>query len=225
MIAARLAGIRDWVFDLDNTLYSAESTMYDAIGQRMTAYVARATGLDPVAAEALQERYFLEYGATVVGLVRHHAIDAADFLADVHDVDASLVMPDPELRTLIDALPGRKFVFTNGGGSHAQRMIARLGLDGAFADIVDIEAVALEPKPQAGAYRRLIERCGLDPAHTILVEDTLRNLIPAAELGFLTVLVGAVHPDPLPPYVHHMAHDLKDFLRDALRVDRSGAAA
>jgi putative hydrolase of the HAD superfamily len=225
MNSARLGGIQDWVFDLDNTLYAAESTLYEAIGLRMTAYIARALALDAVAAEALQERYFLEYGATVVGLARHHAIDAADFLADVHDVDSAVIAPDPELRALIAALPGRKFVFTNGGGGHAERMIARLELAGVFDDVVDIEAIALEPKPQHGAYRRLIERCQLEPARTVLVEDTLRNLIPAAELGFLTVLVGAVHPDPPPAYVHHVAHDLKDFLRAALCVDRSGAAA
>ncbi|MEJ0060006.1 MAG: pyrimidine 5'-nucleotidase [Terricaulis sp.] len=225
MNTSRLASVRDWVFDLDNTLYSAESTLYEAIGVRMTAYIARAVGLDLVAAEALQERYFLEYGATVVGLARHHAIDAADFLADVHDVDSSVIVPDPDLRALIAALPGRKFVFTNGGGGHAERMIARLELAGVFDDVVDIEAVALEPKPQHGAYQRLIDRCQIEPARTALVEDTLRNLIPAAELGFLTVLVGAVHPEPPPPYVHHVAHDLKDFLRDALRVDHGGAAA
>ena len=45
------------------------------------------------------------------------------------------------------------------------------------------------------------------------MEDTLRNLEPAHDLGFVTVLVGAVHPDPRPEYVDRYAHDLKTFLQ------------
>jgi putative hydrolase of the HAD superfamily len=210
------AKIDEWVFDLDNTLYPAEATLYDAIGRRMTAYVSRVTGLDAVKAEALQERYFLEYGATVVGLVRHHEVDPEHFLADVHDVGEGLVAPDPELNALIAALPGRKFVFTNGGGGHAERILDQLGLAAAFDDVVDIVAGGLQPKPQIEAYRRLIARCDLKPERTAFIEDTLRNLIPAAELGFITVLIGPVHPDPLPDYVHYAAHDLKALLREFL---------
>lgn len=219
------AHIQDWVFDLDNTLYPAESTLYQDIGRRMTAYVARLTGLDAVEAEALQERYFYEYGATIVGLVRHHGVDAADFLADVHDVDVGVVAPDPELAALIGALPGRKFIFTNGGGGHGQRLAARLGLDGLFDGVFDIESVGLTPKPQPEAYRRLVALARLDPPRAVLVEDTLRNLEPAATLGFTTVLVGPVHPDPPLAYVHHAAHDVKSWLRTVLRVDRNSADA
>ncbi|MES1157436.1 MAG: pyrimidine 5'-nucleotidase [Alphaproteobacteria bacterium] len=224
-----IAGLRgatlDWVFDLDNTLYPAESTMYDAIGVRMTDYIARAVGLDHAEAEALREHYFIEYGATVVGLHRHHNIDAGDFLAYVHDVDAELVRPDPELHNLIAALPGRKFVFTNGGGGHAERIVERLGFAGLFDDLFDIESAALEPKPQIGAYTRLIERFALQPERAVLIEDTLRNLMPAAELGFITVLIGPVHPEPAPAYVHHHAHDLKALLREILAIDPPAATA
>ena len=215
----------DWVFDLDNTLYPAESTMYDAIGARMTAYIARSLNLDHAESEALQERYFDEYGATVVGLARHHGIDAADFLAHVHDVEAELVHPDPELRDLIARLPGRKFVFTNGGGGHAERIVERLGLNGLFADLFDIESAGLEPKPQRAAYTRLIERFGLTPQNAVLIEDTSRNLIPAAELGFITVLIGTVHPEPAAPYVHHHAHDLKALLREIVGIDPESPSA
>jgi FMN phosphatase YigB (HAD superfamily) len=45
------------------------------------------------------------------------------------------------------------------------------------------------------------------------VEDTLRNLEPAHALGFMTVLVGPVHPSPLPAYVDHYAPNVKTFLR------------
>jgi putative hydrolase of the HAD superfamily len=219
-----LAHLRDFVFDLDNTLYAAESTLYDDLGARMTAYVARATGLAHDAALELQERYFHDYGASVVGLVAHHGVDAADFLAYVHDVDLAAVAPDPELALLLDALPGRTFVFTNGGGGHAERVTARIGIAHCFDGLFDIADAGLRPKPQPEAYQRLIAKFAIDPARALLVEDTLRNLEPAAALGFTTALVGPVHPEPRPPYVHLHAHDVKTLLSDLIRIDRDGSS-
>ncbi|HYD72192.1 MAG TPA: pyrimidine 5'-nucleotidase [Candidatus Binatia bacterium] len=201
-----------WVFDLDNTLYPV-AEIYDEIGERMTAYISRRLALGRAEALAVRERYFHQYGATVVGLARHHGIDAHDFLADVHDADYSVLSPDAELAELIAALPGRRIIFTNGGGGHPQRALDRLGLAHVFEAIVDIETCALAPKPQLEAYERLIEQCRIDPAETLLIEDTLRNLEPADALGFTTALVGPVHPEPRPPYVDHWARDVKELLR------------
>ena len=211
MNAARTS-IREWVFDLDNTLYPAP-TLYDAVGARMTAYIARAVGVGADEALVLRERYFHQYGATVVGLAAHHGVDAHDFLADVHDVDYSVLAADPELGALIAALPGRKLIFTNGGGGHGQRALARLGFTDIFDAVFDIEAAGLAPKPQPEAYERLIARFDIDPARALLIEDTLRNLEPAHALGFTTALVGPVHPEPRPDYVHHWAEDVKALLR------------
>ncbi len=202
-----------WVFDLDNTLYPV-AAIYNEIGERMTAYIARTLALGRAEAVAVRERYFHQYGATVAGLAAHHGIDAHDFLADVHNADYSVLSPDLELAELIGGLPGRRIIFTNGGGGHAERALDRLGLTHVFETIVDIETCGLTPKPQREAYERLIEGCGIDPRETLLIEDTLRNLEPAHALGFTTALVGAVHPEPRPAYVDHWAHDVKILLRE-----------
>ncbi len=204
--------IRDWVFDLDNTLYPAP-TLYDEIGERMTSYIARAAGVDHDAALDLRERYFHRYGATVVGLAQHHGVDAQDFLTYVHDADYSVLAPDPELAALLSALPGRKIVFTNGGGGHGERVLERLGLSHCFEQIFDIEAAGLAPKPQPQAYQRLVSACAIEPARAALIEDTLQNLIPAHDLGFATALVGPVLPEPRPIYVHHWGRDVKLLLQ------------
>lgn len=209
-MASPFASIEAWVFDLDNTLYSTP-LLYDAVGERMTAYIARALGVDEDEALILRERYFDEYGATVVGLSRHHAMDAHDFLAHAHDVDYSVLDPDPELGALIERLPGRKIVFTNGGGGHGQRALAQLAIAHCFELVFDIEAAGLAPKPQRAAYERLIAACGIDPAASVLVEDSARNLEPARALGFTTVLIG--EPSP---HADHVAPDAKAFVRSAL---------
>lgn len=209
------ANIRTWVFDLDNTLYPAP-VLYDEIGVRMTAYIARKLSLAAADAQILRERYFHEYGATVVGLARHHAIDAADFLRDVHTADHSVLTPDPELRDLIAALPGRRIIYTNGGGGHAERVLESLALADIFDAVFDIEACALTPKPQRESYARFIAASDVTPTQALFIEDTLRNLEPAHELGFTTALVGPVHPEPKPAYVDHWAPDVKALLRTLL---------
>ena len=209
-MAGPFASIEAWVFDLDNTLYSTP-LLYDAVGERMTAYIARALAISDAEALELRERYFDDYGATVVGLSRHHAVDAHDFLAHVHNVDYSVLDPDPELGALIEQLPGRKIVFTNGGGGHGQRALAQLAVEHCFELVFDIEAAGLAPKPQHAAYERLISACGIDPAKSVLIEDSARNLEPARTLGFATVLVGAKSP-----HADHTAPDAKAFLRSVL---------
>lgn len=208
--------IRHWVFDLDNTLYPA-SDLYDEIGGRMTDYIARTLALDVAAALEVRERYFYQYGATVVGLARHHGIDAHDFLNDVHQADHSVLTPDADLRALIAALPGQRVIFTNGGGGHAERVLKSLKLDDLFHAVFDIEAAALTPKPQPACYERLIETLDINPRRALLIEDTLRNLEPAHELGFETALVGGVHPEPWPAYVDHYAHSATELLRQLTR--------
>lgn len=215
-MSERFAHIREWVFDLDNTLYPAPA-LYDAIGERMNAYIARAVGVDADEALELRERYFHIYGATVVGLSKHHDVNPGDFAAYVHDVDYSVLAPDPELGALIGALPGRKLIHTNGGGGHGQRALAALGFTQMFDAVFDLEAAGWAPKPQPAAYARLIEAHAIAPQHALFVEDTLRNLEPAHELGFTTALVGPVHPEPRPAYVDHWARDLKALLRAARR--------
>ncbi len=219
-MGAALASIEAWVFDLDNTLYSTP-LLYDAVGDRMTAYIARTLGLNDAEAVVLRERYFEDYGATFVGLSRHHAIDAHDFIAHVHDVDYSVLDPDPELGDLIAELPGRKIVFTNGGGGHGQRALAQLAIAHCFELIFDIEAAGLAPKPQRAAYERLIAACGIDPPRTLLIEDSARNLEPAHRLGFATALIGAESVNAA--HVHHAAPDVKAFLRSVLSTLASEA--
>lgn len=214
---------RTWVFDLDNTLYPAR-TLYDEIGERMTDYIAGALGVDAPQALQLREHYFHLYGATVVGLVRHHGVDASDFLHHVHDADVSVLAPDPELRDLIAALPGRAIVFTNGGGGHGQRVLDRLGLADLFEAVFDIEAAGLAPKPQRESYKRLMAAHAVAPAASILIEDTLQNLEPAHQLGFATALVGPVHPEPRPSYVDHWARDTKALLQTIARARESREA-
>ena len=76
-----------WFFDLDNTLHDASSDIFPYINDAMTSFVARRLHLDREAASQVRNRYWQQYGATLLGLVKHHAIDPHEFLYETHRFD------------------------------------------------------------------------------------------------------------------------------------------
>jgi len=210
-----LTTITDWVFDLDNTLYPASADLFAQIDVRMAAFIADLLGLPPEKARALQKQYFREHGTTLRGLMDSHGVAPRAFLDFVHDIDLSVLDPDRRVIDGLARLPGRKLVFTNGDVAYANRVLAALGLDGAFEAVIDIEATGWTPKPMGEAYRTLAAALP-DPRRALFVEDMARNLRPAKALGMTTVWVdnGSEHGahDACPSYIDHRIHDVGAWL-------------
>lgn len=188
MLAA-LHHVRNWVFDLDNTLYPASADLFGLIDVKMTSFVQDLLGLDWASARALQKDYFHAHGTTLSGLMADHGVDPHRFLAYVHDIEMDALQEDRRLVEAIARLPGRKLIFTNGDAAYAGRVLARLGLSESFEAIHDIHACAYEPKPQPRAYQLMTQAFGIDPAESLFVEDMARNLKPAKAIGMTTVWV------------------------------------
>jgi putative hydrolase of the HAD superfamily len=202
-----------WLFDLDNTLYPVEAEFMGLIEKRMTAFVARETGLPYEAAHALQKRYLHEHGTTLAGLMAHHEIDPERFLNEVHDVSMDGLVADPALDAALGRLPGRRLVFTNGDAGHADRVLKKLGIAHHFEAVFHITSADYIPKPQPEAFARMIRAHEVDPRVTAFFEDSERNLAPAAALGMTTVLVGPHAEASSAPHVHHRARHLAPFLQ------------
>ena len=214
-MTADLRHIDTWLFDLDNTLYPAESGFMEAIVGRMTDFVERVTGLPREEAFRLQKAYLAEHGLTLKGMMLHHGVDPQDFHAIFHDMSLEALAHDPDLLAALERLPGRRLIFTNADDVHAGRVLQRLGLSHLFADVFHIGAAGYEPKPSPQAFARMSAAHAIDPAATAFFEDAERNLAPAAALGMTTVLVGAHAPQSTAPFVHHRTAKLAPFLRDA----------
>jgi putative hydrolase of the HAD superfamily len=185
----RFAHIRDWIFDLDNCLYPASTGLFALIDERMTAYIQRLLGCDPVEARRVQKAHFHEHGTTLAGLMKEHEIDPHDFLVDVHDIPLDRVQCDERLARLLPRLPGRRFVFTNGDAPYARRVLEAIGVHAHFDDLHDIHASRYRPKPDPHGYELLCDRFGIDPLQALLVDDMAQNLGPAKALGMTTVWV------------------------------------
>ena len=222
----RFATIEGWVFDLDNTLYPASQNLFALIDKRMTAFFGEALAVERDEAYRLQKQFLGEYGTTLAGLMNKHGLPPGPFLDFVHDIDVSVLTPDPALSDALAALPGKKFIFTNGTVAHAERVMGQLGVAAHFEDIFDIVAGDYLPKPNPGIYPAMLARFGLNAANTAFFEDMARNLTPAHQLGMTTILVEesgrdsleamnmpAEYRDHEAAHIHHKTDNLTDFLK------------
>ncbi len=225
--ASHFAHVRDWVFDLDNTLYPHHTNLFSQIDVRMTAYVSQLLQLPRDEARAVQKELFREYGTTLRGLMELHNIDPDDFLEKAHDIDYSWLAPDPDLGDAIRALPGRKFIFTNGSRSHAEKAARQLGILEQFDEIFDVVAAGMIPKPARQTYDKFMGLYRVDASRAVMFEDLARNLTVPKAIGMKTVLIvprnfeptfseiweaDADHSDD----VDYVTDDLASFLRAAL---------
>ncbi len=184
-----LLNIKNWIFDLDNTLYSPEEEIFSQIDERMTTFITDKFKVDDEEAFNIQKKYFLEYGTTLSGLMKKNNIDPDEFLEFVHDIDLSILEPNKELNEIISGLPGKKFIFTNGSKKHAENVLRKLEMNKLFDDIFDIKDSNFIPKPNKDAYVNFIRKMGIDTKHSIMFEDIARNLQPAKDLGIISVLI------------------------------------
>ena len=160
-----------------------------------------------------------EHGTTLAGLMANYAVDPEKFLHEAHDVPMDSVEPNPVLADTIRALPGRKFVLTNGARDYAGRVIARLGFTDLFDGVWAIEDMDLVPKPEPATFRRFLKTFDIDAHSAIFFEDTPRNLTPAKSLGMTTVLVGDGRGKPLGDWIDYQTPDLMTFFKQTVAED------
>jgi putative hydrolase of the HAD superfamily len=184
---------RVWLFDLDDTLHDAASASMPGLHVAMNAYIERHLGLPPEAASALRRRYWQRYGATLLGLVRHHAVRPAHFLEETHrlpGLEAAVRGHRADLAALA-RLPGRRVLLTNAPAAYAERVLAALGCRHLFHDVIAVEQMVMfgqwRPKPDARMLTALAARLRVAPSRCVLVEDSPGNLQGARRAGWRTV--------------------------------------
>ena len=185
----KLKLIKYWIFDLDNTLYSGQTKVFDQVSKKMSEYISKKLNISTVEAKEIQKNYFHEYNTTLNGMIKNHKIDANEFLEFVHNIDIDFLKKDQMLSEELNKLDGKKIIFTNGSRKHALNVTKRIGIDQYFDDIFDIVDCEFVPKPAIQPYKKLVEKHNIDPKLCGFVEDIARNLKPAYEMGMKTVWI------------------------------------
>jgi putative hydrolase of the HAD superfamily len=182
-----------WLFDLDNTLHDASHAVFSPTNHAMTDYIVEHVGLPWHEAHALRQHYWHHYGATLLGLIRHHGVNPSHFLEQTHrlpGLEQRLRMSAHD-RIAVKRLPGRKVIVTNAPRTYALRVLKTLRLLGLFDELIAIEDMTAfghwRPKPDPRMLRCIAARLKVPLHRCVLVEDTLINLKAAYALGMRTV--------------------------------------
>lgn len=211
-----LAHVESWIFDLDLTLYAPEHNIMEQVRDRIALFVEDYFDIDSEAAHKIRHAYWKSYGTTLGGLMAEHGVDLHAYLDFVHDVDLSLLKPCERLRAGIEALPGRKLIFTNADAPYVKRILAARGLDDLFEGMFDIHDMKHRPKPAPTSYEAFCTAFDIRPDRALFIEDSAHNLEPAKALGMTTVWVrhesDAQAARERPPYVDHEITDLAEWL-------------
>jgi putative hydrolase of the HAD superfamily len=213
-----LTKIKYWLFDLDNTLYSGDTKVFDQVDKKMSAFISEKLKISIEEAKKIQKNYFHEYKTTLNGMIKNHKIDANEFLEFVHDVDLSFLKPDKPLENEISKLTGKKIIFTNGSRAHAKNVTKRIGIDKLFDGVFDIVESDFIPKPSIEPYKKIIENYKIEPQYCIFFEDIARNLKPAHELGMKTVWIKNDEPWAAEfsdaDFINYKTSNLANFLKE-----------
>ena len=217
-----LSKIKFWLFDLDNTLYDGATKVFDQVDKKMSKFISEKLSVSLEEARKIQKNYFQEYNTTLNGMIKHHKIDADEFLEFVHDVDLSFLNKNEFLEEEIKKLNGKKIIFTNGSRAHALNVTKRIGIDRLFDGIFDIRDCNFVPKPSIEPYKKLVENYKIEPQYCIFFEDIARNLKPAHELGMKTVWIknnepwAAKYSDQ--DFINYKTDNLAKFLKEINEV-------
>ena len=199
--------IRFLLFDLDDTLYPRSAGVMAQIARLIRRFMVETLRVTPDEADALARVYHHDYGTSLQGLLVNHQIDPEPYLHYVHNLTLDGLHPDPALDRMLAGLPVEKVIFTNADRAHAERVLQRLGVRDHFSRIVDVAAVGYVSKPNLPAYTACLRLLDARPDQCVMIEDSVRNLQPAAALGMVTVLVGG-DPADRADYSIATIHDL-----------------
>ena len=169
---------RVWIFDLDNTLHDATAAIFPSMHVQINEFLKRHFGVNDEAANRMRHDFWLRYGTTLNGLMRHHGMDPRRFLAETHVFPelADIVVHENALKHALARLGGMKLVFSNA---------PRHYVDGVYT----IEDARYRGKPAAHGFHVLLRKHNLDPHRCAFVDDILHNLRTAHRLGMSTVWV------------------------------------
>jgi putative hydrolase of the HAD superfamily len=191
MTGSARAGQKTWLFDLDNTLHNATPHIFPHINRSMTAYIVEHLRVDEAEATQIRQHYWQRYGATLLGLVRHHGTDPNHFLWHTHQFPdlKRMVVFERGLKAMLRRLPGRKIVFSNAPLHYTEAVLDLTGIADCFDAVYSVERIRFQPKPAPAGFHHLLRAERLNPRRCIMVEDTLPNLKTAKRLGMKTVWV------------------------------------
>jgi len=190
-------------FDCDDCLY------FDGwnVADRLTAKIEHWCTTKKMLPKGEAYELYKKHGTALRGLLAEDWLEKSDeaidgYLKDVHDlpiVSEQLLKKDEALRGMLlnidPSIP--KYVFTASVKEHAQRCLEALGIDDLFEGIIDVKSCNYATKHSKEAFEAAMRIAGVgdDPESCIFLDDSVKNIAAARDVGWRSILVGCVGRD------------------------------
>ena len=188
------------IFDVDGTFYKFRQRVKDGdrivlpirneVIERGIDFIAKRLYVSVEAAARISRDCIDQYGSVGLGLERAHGVNRQDYINAAWNVDPSkYIDKDERLRELILGIEPKKAVLTASPSVWIKNVLNLLDVGDVFDGywFGDDEETK---KPNTGAYTQILDAFGMPAEQTLIVDDEIKNLMPAKELGMTTVLVG-----------------------------------
>lgn len=210
------------IFDVDDTLYDV-STGFTASRNGSAAHKFMVEYLnfpDEAAAKVVRDEYFERYHATAKALQvaeregkfpaadpekphqnqspRFNVQDMAEYWAT--NLDFALLLGDEKAALVQDLMDCQlnMIAFSNGPRKYVVRVLKELGLwETVFTDesLFAVDDVLPHCKPERKAFETIFDRVGVAATECVMIEDSMKNIRCAKEMGMKTVLITGKRSD------------------------------
>ncbi|GLU11582.1 hypothetical protein SLE2022_283190 [Rubroshorea leprosula] len=224
------------LFDVDDTLYPLNSGLSKACATNILDFMVQRLGIEENKVSEINEVLYKNYGTSMAGLLAvGYKFDYDDYHSYVHGrLPYGNLKPDPVLRNLLQSLPIRKVVFSNGDQVHVNKVLKKLGLEDCFEMVITFEILnptstetpvvhnhpsgsefpdtPIVCKPFENAFERAFKLANIDPQKTLFFDDSTRNIQTGKRMGLHTVLVGSSHRTNGADYALDSIHNMREAL-------------
>jgi len=192
---------------------------------------------DAQSAKTLRDKYFRKYHSTVKALAVadeegqlpipdgwpagkkfFEPNDLSEWWAEHLNFDL-LGEKDAELIEMLESCPLKMVAFSNGPRKYVLRVLKEMGLGKVFPDEMVFTVTDVLPacKPEKVAFQKVFDAVGVtDPSQCVMVEDSMKNIRAAKELGMSTLLIAGLGR------LKKTGNCEKDALADAAEATKSG---
>jgi len=170
--------IKYLLFDLDNTLYSADYGLEDNVAFRIRKYASALLGITPEEVREIRKANLRQYGTCLEWLMAEKGFtDIENYLAAVHPKDEADSLPrDDKLRALLAGIPIPKAILTNSPREHADLILDKLGVADLFTHIFEIRQCGFKGKPQKEVFDHAINSLGIRFSEVLFIDDNPHNV-------------------------------------------------
>ncbi|KAF7684320.1 hypothetical protein TCON_0471 [Astathelohania contejeani] len=177
------------IFDIDKTLYPQSIPIYEAITEGKLDYITKNMDMSRKKIIELLKDYKKKYGSSIKGFATEHKLNVSACLSYVLEFvkEKNILNEDQELKTILDSIPYRKFVFTNADMGHAKYILTALGILDCFEVIfyTDYNIKDCWAKPEIRCYKYIEETLGItNPKNIYFFDDSICNILQAKNLDW-----------------------------------------